>query len=185
MAAVTQHGPPGCGEPRGSGDPPAGVWRFEPEAPWLTAAALPKWIARNDGRGRINELVQLAKDWARFPGLRDMMIAEAPRRRRWYHRFGPRRHDLARIAAVVHALCDRDSHPLPGWVRQHRSDRPLLFDGSVMRDTPYTRILREVAPPACEYHNVWFDPASIEDIRVHGIRDPYDSRARAHRPPAG
>ena len=96
---------------------------------------------------------------------------EQPRRRRWYHRLGPRRHDLARIAAVVHALCDRDGHALPDWVWQHRSDRPLRFDGSVMRDTPYTRTLRTIAPPACEYHNVWFDPASVEDIRIHGIRD--------------
>ena len=27
------------------------------------------------------------------------------------------------------------------------------------------------APTACSYHRVWFDPASIEDHRVHGFRD--------------
>ena len=35
-----------------------------------------------------------------------------------------------------------------------------------MADTAYTRTLRRIAPAACAYHNVWFDPASIEDIRV-------------------
>lgn len=151
--------------------PRHGVERFEPARPGIPAADVPKWMARNDGRGRIVELVQLCKDWACFPGLRDAMISEPPRRRRWYHRFGPRRHDLARIAAVVHALCDRDGHPVPEWVHQHRSEQPLRFNGSPLGDNDYTRSLRGIAPQACHYHNVFFDPASIEDIRVHGIRD--------------
>ena len=144
---------------------------WEPPEPPVTAADVPRWMARNDGRGRIVELVQLCKDWAHFPGLREAMIATPPRRRRWYHRFGPRRHDLARIAAVVHALCDRDGHPVPDWVHQHRSDQPLFFDGSPMCDSDYARRLRATAPRVCHYHNVFFDHASIEDIRVHGIRN--------------
>ena len=148
---------------RSSVDDDVGWW--EPSEPAVTAADVPRWMARNDGRGRIVELVQLCKDWARLPGPREAMIAEPPRRWRWYHRFGPRRHDLARIAAVIHALCDRDGHAVPGWVHQHRSDRPLFFDGSPMCDS--------------DYHNVFFDPPSIEDIRVHGIADP---AARNTRP---
>ena len=29
--------------------------------------------------------------------------------------------------------------------------------------------MMRVAPGACAIHDVWFDPESIEDIRVHGI----------------
>ena len=169
VTAAAAAGPISSTAPPDSVDDDVDNW--EPSEPPVTAADVPRWMARNDGRGRIVELVQLCKDWARLPGLREAMIVEPPRRRRWYHRFGPRRHDLARIAAVVHALCDRDGHPVPGWVHQHRSDRPLCFNGSPLRDSDYCRHLRATAPRVCHYHNVFFDHASIEDIRVHGIRD--------------
>jgi len=128
-------------------------------------------MGRNDGRGRVTGLVQLAKDWARFPALREAMIVDPVQRWRWYHRFTPRRRDLARIAAVVHALCDRDLHPLPDWVWQHRSHRPIHIDGRPLDSSGYDRHIRGVAPEACAYHNIWFDPASIEDIRTHGISE--------------
>ena len=140
--------------------------------PAVTAAELPYWMSRNDHRGRITELTQLAKDWARFPTLRDAMISDTPRRLRWYHRFTPRRRDLARIAVVVHALCDRDGHPLPDWVWEHRSDKAIHFDCRPCDSNPYSQHVRNIAPEACAYHNVWFDPPSIEDIRVHGIAVP-------------
>ena len=145
--------------------------------PAVTAAELPRWMCRNDRRGHITELVQLAKDWARFPTLRDAMISGAPRRLRWYHRFTPRRRDLARIAAVVHALCDRDGHPPPDWVWQHRSAKAIHIDCRPLGSGGYDQHIREVAPEACAYHNVWFDPPSIEDIRVHGIFEPAPSSA--------
>lgn len=136
----------------------------------------------------MNELVQLCKDWAQLPGLREAMIATAPRRRCWYHRFGPRRHDLARIAAVVHALCGRDDHPVASWVHQHRSDRPLFFDGSPMRDSDYPRHLRQIAPRACHYHNVFFfiggGSRSVDSQDVNGPRRavrPGVAKARTRR----
>lgn len=139
--------------------------------PQVTAADLPYWMSRYDGRGRITELIQLAKDWARMPTLRDAMISEPPKRRRWWHRYTPRKRDLARIAAVVHALCDRDGHPVPDWVWEHRSDKAIHIDCRPCDDNPYSEHVRSIAPGACTYHNVWFDPPSIEDIRVHGIVD--------------
>lgn len=139
-----------------------------PRSPRITAAQVPRWMSHDDGRGRIVELIQLAKDWASFPALREAMIQEPPRSHRWHHRFTRRRRDLARIAAVVHALCDRDRHPIPSWVWQWRSDKPIgLCGGRVMQDTPYERSLRASAPEACSYHDVWFDHASIENIAVH------------------
>ena len=74
----------------------------------------------------------------------------------------------------MRALCDRDAHPLPEWVMQHRSDRPIHIDGR--RVTGYDQHIMRVAPDACAYHDVWFDPASIEDIRVHGVAQRSPSR---------
>ena len=54
------------------------------------------------------------------------MIEEAPSRYRFYDRwFTVRRDDLARIAAVVHAMCDRDDVTAPRWVSKHRARHPI------------------------------------------------------------
>ena len=135
----------------------------------VVAADLPACMARNDGRGRIVELVQLCKNWAHWPDRREAMIAVPPKRLRWWHRWTPRRYDLARIAAVVHALCDRDGVDIPDWVWEHRADQPLTFQGREASPSQWQTYLQGIAPPACAYHNVWFDNASIEDCRVHGF----------------
>ena len=150
---------------------PGSALRPPPPEPGFTAAEAPQLMCRWDGRGRMTVLIQLAKDWACFPSLREAMIVEPPKRRRWHHRFTPRKRDLARIAAVVHALCDRDGHPVPEWVWEHRSSKPIYIDSRPVEDGAYDRHIRRIAPGACSYHNVWFDPPSIEDIRVHGIAD--------------
>lgn len=136
----------------------------------ISAAALPGLIARDDGRGRVVELRALCKQWAGADsGERSAMIEDPPRRRRWYDRFTRRRRDLARIAAVVHALCDRDGVPVPDWVWLHRSRRAVgLTDRSPM-GSRRNNILRRSAPEACAYHRVWFDSATIEDHRIHGF----------------
>ena len=87
----------------------------------MSAAALPALMARDDQRGRMVDLRTLVKDWAQNPDDRGRMVAEAPRRRRWHDRFTARRRDLPRIAAVVHALCERDGVDVPEWVHRHRS----------------------------------------------------------------
>ena len=83
---------------------------IEPSRGLLRACDLPEWIARDDGRGRVVAVRQFVKDWAASDALRrEQMIADAPRRWRWWHRVGPRRFDIAKISAVVHGLCDRDA----------------------------------------------------------------------------
>ena len=139
--------------------------------PNITAEQIPRWMADNDHRGRIVELRELCKQWAHTDHHhhRAAMVEAAPRRHRWWHRFTRRRHDLTRIAAVVHALCDRDGVPVPDWVWQHRSRRDIHMTASRRRvSSLWTE--HSDAPEACAYHRVWFDPGSIEDHRIHGFR---------------
>ena len=136
----------------------------------MTAAALPALMATDDQRDRMVALRVLVKDWAQNPDDRERMIAEPPRRHRWHHRFTARRRDLPRIAAVVHALCDRDGVEVPKWVHQHRSPEPVTITDSISMDGAYGRLLQAEAPQACSYHRVYFDRSTIEDHRVHGFR---------------
>ena len=99
----------------------------------VTTADLPGLMTSDDGRGRVVDLRQFAKDWAHAtPEGRARMVAVPPRRFRWYHRFKARRRDLASIAAVAHALCDRDGVEVPDWVWRHRI-RPRRFAGPARR----------------------------------------------------
>ncbi len=138
--------------------------------PTLSADQIPRWMANDDNRGRVVELRELCKQWALTDHAhRAAMVSVMPRRYRWWHCFTARRHDLARIAAVVHALCDRDGVDVPGWVWKHRSARPI---GLIPLDLEslYAREVLTDAPEACAYHRVWFDQSTIENITVHGFR---------------
>lgn len=138
--------------------------------PTITASQIPRFMADDDGRGRVVELRELCKQWAHTDHAhRVAMVAAPPSPHRRYHRFTRRRHDLARIAAVVHALCDRDDVPVPSWVWEHRSRRHRgLCETSVLASSSYWRDNID-APDACAYHRVWFDPASIENHTIHGF----------------
>ena len=63
---------------------------------------------------------------------------------------------LPSIAAVAHALADRDGVALPGWVSKHRAPEDVLLFGGNMYSLLGEWITKH-APPACEYHRVWFD----------------------------
>lgn len=137
--------------------------------PSITADQIPRWMAYDDRRGRIVELRELCKQWAHTDQAhRVAMVEQMPRPHRWYHRFTRRRRDLTRIAAVVHALCDRDGVPVPEWVWRHRSRRDI---GLTASRGPVSSLWKEHTnvPDACRYHRVWFDSASIEDHRIHGF----------------
>ena len=133
----------------------------------VDAAGLPGRMARCDGRGGIVELRELVKRWACCPEQRQAMVAGAPRRHRCLDRFTRRRWDLARVAAVVHALCDRDGVAVPGWVWKHRAPRPVAITPLMdLRSGWAQRVLAD-APAACAYHNVWFDSSMIESTSGH------------------
>ncbi len=148
-----------------------GVTTVQPPERLLRACHLPALIADDDGRGRVVALRQFVKDWAASDDVRRRrMVADAPLRHRPWHRLGPRRFDLARIAAVVDGLCERDNLSPPAWVASHRADRPVSLTQQRLAPTKWNAWVRSVAPPACERHNVWFVPTALDDYRVHGFR---------------
>ena len=136
----------------------------------LRARDLCALIAAGDGRGRVTDIRQFCKDWAASDDSRRLkMIADVPRRLRWWHRLGARRFDLVRIAAVVDALCDRDDVPVPPWVSSFRARRAVTLSQPRFATGPWNDYIRSEAPAACARRNVWFRPIDLEDYRVHGF----------------
>lgn len=127
------------------------------------------------GDARNSELRGFVACWAQNPDSREAMIADPPKPGwRWVR---GRRRDLARIAAVVHALCARDEVPIPQWVWEHRSPEHISMSsrsealfGPPPKEDPRTDWRYWDAPDACNWHRVWFDRAFIEDKTVHGFR---------------
>ena len=110
-------------------------------------------------------LTLLVKEWDYFPDDRPAMIEDEPE--------GPDPDDLCRIAAVVHALCDRDGVPIPDWVWKHRSPVPIAWDRSCVMHGFIWETTVANAPPACEYHDVWFDYQFISAERRRVTKDNY------------
>ena len=121
----------------------------------LTAAHLPAWMSTTPG-SRIAALSSFVNHWAVHPDRRSSMCVTPPA--------GENRLDLVRIAATVHALCDRDRIPVPDWVWAHtwHEDIRLHDVGEV------TPEFRDSALAACPHHRVWFRDDHIMCIRVHG-----------------
>lgn len=121
----------------------------------LEAAHLPQLML--SGRsGRIVSMSQFVKDWGHWPDRRVTMCEREPA--------GPNRLDLIRIAATVHAVCERDNVPVPPWVWRYRWHEDVRMTGS---RPPNERDLLN-ALPVCEYHRIWFGNDHIMDHRVHG-----------------
>lgn len=130
----------------------------------IRATDLPALMQENARRPHV-PLTLLVKEWDDFPSERESMINEAPS--------GEDADDLCRIAAVVHALCERDSLSIPDWVWEHRSEVPIAWDRRcIMQGVVWDQTI-ENAPPACGYHNVWFDYQFISSARQRVTKDDY------------
>lgn len=116
---------------------------------------LPAAMAETGGRGAgYWPVIQLIKDWNNQPESRDLMLAGGL----------PTDTDTviaAKVAAVVHALCQRDSHPIPGWVHSARSPVDVALVPDVDLASPYGQRLRHNAPALCGYHRVWFSLVTL------------------------
>lgn len=93
-------------------------------------------------------LVQFVMDWRRFPEQRETVVATALPA-------GTDEVVAAKMAAVVHALCDRDGVAVPAWVHGCRLDVEIALFGAFV-DTAFGHRIRRSAPPMCANHGVWF-----------------------------
>ena len=116
---------------------------------FLTVSDLPGLMSRPSVRGADRPLIQFVMDWRWRTKDRMNMVADPP---------PPDTDEVtaAKIAAVVHALCDRDGFKIPAWVGEHRLTHDVaLFD--VRMDSPYGQWVRQQAPAVCAQHRVYFE----------------------------
>ena len=124
--------------------------------PYMVVGELPAAMAIPGGRGAgYWPLVRFIKDWNNQPESRALMLAGGLPE-------GADAAAAAKIAAVVHALCQRDGHPLPQWVLSARSPTEVAMVPDVDLESPYGQRLRRDAPGVCHYHRVYF---SVVDLR--------------------
>lgn len=129
----------------------------------VTAAHLPTWMSATKG-SRIAALSSFVNHWALHPERRPAMCAAPPS--------GQNRLDLVRIAATVHALCDRDRVRVPDWVWAHTWHEDVrIYDVGEA-----SAAFRDSALGTCAHHRVWFRQDHIMCIRVHGMWSPEGSR---------
>ena len=116
---------------------------------------LPAAMAEPDGRGAgYWPVIQLIKDWNNQPESRELMLAGGLP-------VGTDAVIAAKIAAVVHALCQRDSNPIPAWVYSARSPSDVALVPDVDLASPHGQRLRQNAPGVCHYHRVWFSLVTL------------------------
>ena len=137
------------------------VYPVAPEEPWmerrLRAADVPALYAERGVRWAV-PLGALIREWEWWPSERAAIIADEP--------VGASPEDLCRIAAVVHALCDRDGVPVPNWVWQHRWFEPIMWTSELSTAGPLWDRTVAQAPEACAWHNVWFGEDFISDPKT-------------------
>lgn len=118
-------------------------------------------------RGRYRAIKQFIMNWNNWPSREDraaMLDGPPPK--------NAPLSEKARIAAVVHCLCERDRHPLPRWVRRFRGrcDGVMLLseDRTVVdASSPVSRfeeIVRAETPAVAQSYGVWFE-ASLLNAR--------------------
>ena len=99
-------------------------------------------------------IMQFIKDWNNQPESRARMLADALPA-------GTDTGTAAKIAAVVHALCERDAHPLPGWIDAAVASEDVALVGAVDLATPYGQDVRAGAPAPCRHHRVYFSTKTL------------------------
>ena len=142
---------PASGQPAG-GAPAAPLLA----RPYVVVGELPEAMAEPGGRGaHYWPVLQLIKDWNNQRDARERMLAGGL----------PADTDAttaAKVAAVVHALCARDGHPVPPWVMQARSPVEVPLVPAADLASPFGQRMRQSAPTVCGYHRVYFSAATLD-----------------------
>lgn len=135
----------------------------EPRAQWVSPLFVRRYSLVRELPAAMSEpgrgtgylpVIQLIKDWNNEPGYRSAMIDEGP----------PADTDAvtaAKIAVVVHALCARDEHPVPGWAMEARAPYETTLVPDIDLRSWFGRKMRATAPAACRYHRVYFSAENL------------------------
>ena len=110
-------------------------------------------------RGKYRSLKQFIMNWNNWSEYRDraaMLDGPPPDEMT--------EDEQARIAAVVHCLCERDSHPVPEWVQGKRARRRggvSLFSDRYYRNRfgiadGFDRLVKRGTPEMARRYRVWF-----------------------------
>ena len=99
-------------------------------------------------------LAQFVKDWNRSSGAARQALLAPP---------GPDGsvQAIAVVAAVAHALLDRDGGAVPTWVAATRASEDITTCGAAV-NSPFGRRIVEKSPPTCAQHRVYFDGALLD-----------------------
>lgn len=66
-------------------------------------------------------------------------------------------YDLAKVAALVRGLCDRDGYPAPAWIEGLRSPTEVTMFTDTPTDKEWGRYVKGQAPSACHEHGVYYE----------------------------
>lgn len=80
---------------------------------------------------------------------------------------------LARIAAVIHALCLRDEVSVPDWVFDAKLPEPEIIVNRIKPDSNYGKIVMSRAPAVSKYHNLYYHPEMLDKATGKQRFDPF------------
>lgn len=101
------------------------------------------------------QLYQFIADWNSRPQNRAAMLKGGPSSRNTVFQ-------RAAIAAVLHALCDRDRFPLPTWASHEKHPTEITLDGIEISDRGFGNLVKQESPRVCSKHNVFFEASEME-----------------------
>ena len=121
----------------------------------MTVAALPAAMAEPGRNAGFLPIIQFVKDWNHMESWRETMIADDPPP-------GTDPDVAARIAAVVHALCDEYGQRLPDWAMGARSATDIPLVPGIDLRSELGQAIRAAAPAACSHHRVYFSDEILD-----------------------
>ena len=70
-------------------------------------------------------------------------------------------YDLAKVAALVRGLCERDGYPTPAWTEGVRAPTEITMFTNTPIDDEWGQHIKQQAPSACYQHGVYYEAALL------------------------
>ena len=119
--------------------------------PRLRASEIPAALERDRHIRRAEQcfLVQLTRDWHNRPEEREWLLSGEPPA-------GCDLYDLAKVAAVIRGLCERDDYPIPAWIVGVRAPSEIVMLLNIPLEE-FDSQMKEDCPSACAVHGVYYE----------------------------